>query len=624
MPPLPETPPLPVENKDEHEIAASPVEPVAAAASVQADEVKVSAEAAAARDSVKPVEGTAATNERPARLVLRSNSGDVIHEYELTKLVLSVGRASHNDIILPKDKLTSRHHVTLRREGDQWSILDEQSANGTYVDDKKIAASTPHELRDGSKIRIGVHRLVFHAQYQPISNLEDMPTIVDEYSTRQDEALAVAAASEPDELNVSAFYPHTVAAEKWNTLLVYMHLESVIDTIYKDAGRHKLSIAQTPPKTGAQSQTPQLPEPKVTLVPDFQGMMFNPKRMTFTWSEAWKRSVFRFIAKKELLGTTTHGKVSVFIGPLLVATLNVAIRCEQQTGKGKDYDTEVTTRLYKRIYAAYSPEDALVAQAYQDVYKLPGFEFLEKVDKLRSNNTFNDEQKRMLEQAEVFQLFWSAHAKDSAALAEEWQYALQQQKGEDFVRPVYWEIPLVPPSKDLAALQFTYIPEYTFAESSSKIASISTSSSKSVPAVKAEPASKDIPVAKAEPVSKDVPPAKEDQPAKETSSPRDELPSKDEAVSKDEVSAKDEPVLDPPVLKEEKAAKDEPVLEEEKAIEDKPVSKDEISPKEKPVLKEEKATRDEPASAQEVLSKDEAILDQHPTEDEPVSEDDAL
>lgn len=646
MPSLPETPPLADVDKSE-EIAASPAEPVVAAsiqpeemkaeakveevraeakaeeisASVQAEEVSAETKAEEISASAQSEDMATVPDERPARLVLRSNNGDVIQDYELMKPVLSIGRSAQNDIILPKDKLTSRHHVTLRREGDHYVLIDERSANGTYVDDKKIASSTPHTLHDGAKIRIGIHQLVFYAQYQPVAGLEDMPTIVGEDSTRKDEALTVAANATPDELNISAFYPHTVAVEKWNTLLVYTHLESVINAIYKDAGRHKLAIEQAPPRTNTQSQGQQLPEQKLTLVPEFQGMMFNPKRLTFTWSDAWKRSTFRFVAKKELLGTTIHGKVNLFIGPLLVATLNVTIRCEQQT-KGQDNDAQVTARLYKRIYTAYSPEDAVIAQAYHEIYKLPGFEFIEELDKLRSDHTFSDEQKHMLETAEVFQLFWSAHAKDSAALAEEWQYALQRQKGEDFLRPVYWEIPLVPPSKELAALPFTYIPEYAFADPSTKMASISTSSSKSIPVVKKELAPQAISAAQDDHRAQDASHQEDALSSKDVSSSSSE----DESALKEEVSVNDEPVLkeevsvnDELVLKEEASAKEEPVLEE-------PVLEEEVSAKEEPALKEEVSAKDELAVAEEKATEDEPALEEEKAvenEDASVSSEDS-
>jgi hypothetical protein len=57
-------------------------------------------------------------------------------------------------------------------------------------------------------------------------------------------------------------------------------------------------------------------------------------------------------------------------------------------------------------------------------------------------------------------LFWSAHSAKSSYCQQEWQYALQQSqtKGGAFIRPVYWEQPLVPPPPELAKLHFAYVP----------------------------------------------------------------------------------------------------------------------------------------------------------------------
>jgi hypothetical protein len=40
---------------------------------------------------------------------------------------------------------------------------------------------------------------------------------------------------------------------------------------------------------------------------------------------------------------------------------------------------------------------------------------------------------------------------------KEWSYALEHSKGPGFIRPVYWQQPLVPPPPELNDLHFTYI-----------------------------------------------------------------------------------------------------------------------------------------------------------------------
>jgi pSer/pThr/pTyr-binding forkhead associated (FHA) protein len=139
------------------------------------------------------------TIEYPAHLVLRSDSGEVIQDYTLDKLEMSIGRAPGSDILLSKDKLTSRRHATLRYENGEYMLRDERSANGTFVNGQQLEELTPRTLRDGDHVGIGEHELVFYAK-QPVSSgmdIESMPTVTvnsalaneNTYRMQEDDAL---------------------------------------------------------------------------------------------------------------------------------------------------------------------------------------------------------------------------------------------------------------------------------------------------------------------------------------------------------------------------------------------------------------------------------------------------
>jgi FHA domain-containing protein/TIR domain-containing protein/tetratricopeptide repeat protein len=115
--------------------------------------------------------------EQPARFILHSETGEVLDEYPLKKLEMSIGRATTSDILLLRDKLTSRRHATVRYENGHYVLRDERSANGTFVNGQQLAELTPHILQDGDRIGIGEHELVFRAYGSPSTNVEDLPTI---------------------------------------------------------------------------------------------------------------------------------------------------------------------------------------------------------------------------------------------------------------------------------------------------------------------------------------------------------------------------------------------------------------------------------------------------------------
>jgi len=141
--------------------------------------------------------------EHPARLILRTDTGEVLQEYTLEKSETSIGRAPTSDILLSKDKLTSRRHATINYENDKYVILDERSANGTFVNGQQLEEMTPRTLQDGDHIGIGEHELVFKAfaSSSPGVDIESMPTITVNppdfaditYRTREDELITTSS-----------------------------------------------------------------------------------------------------------------------------------------------------------------------------------------------------------------------------------------------------------------------------------------------------------------------------------------------------------------------------------------------------------------------------------------------
>lgn len=73
-------------------------------------------------------------------------------EYPISPGGLRIGRTSENDVVLSDEKV-SRSHATLWARDDQLYIRDENSTNGTWVNDERITA--PKVLQVGDRVRIG-------------------------------------------------------------------------------------------------------------------------------------------------------------------------------------------------------------------------------------------------------------------------------------------------------------------------------------------------------------------------------------------------------------------------------------------------------------------------------------
>jgi pSer/pThr/pTyr-binding forkhead associated (FHA) protein len=112
---------------------------------------------------------------QPARLTVRSEKGEM-QDFTLDKPEMTIGRAQTSDIVLAKDKLTSRRHATLHYSNGIYSIRDEGSANSTFVNGQQIETMTPFRLKDGDLIGIGEYELIFRAPNSTLAAFEDMPT----------------------------------------------------------------------------------------------------------------------------------------------------------------------------------------------------------------------------------------------------------------------------------------------------------------------------------------------------------------------------------------------------------------------------------------------------------------
>lgn len=116
----------------------------------------------------------------PASLWLLGPAGE---QYPLQPGALVFGRAKSCDIRF-QDRLVSREHATLEFDGANCIIYDEESANGTFINDRRISPQG-HPLRVGDRLRIGQSEFTLSA-VEPHSTGQVFPR-PDSISTREAE-----------------------------------------------------------------------------------------------------------------------------------------------------------------------------------------------------------------------------------------------------------------------------------------------------------------------------------------------------------------------------------------------------------------------------------------------------
>lgn len=91
---------------------------------------------------------------------LRIYAGDTLQEQrKLDSDRIDIGRADDNDIVL-KSSGVSKHHAVIEKDGQSFALIDNDSANGVFVNGKRVRR---HTLKYWDEIQIFNHVLKFMA-----------------------------------------------------------------------------------------------------------------------------------------------------------------------------------------------------------------------------------------------------------------------------------------------------------------------------------------------------------------------------------------------------------------------------------------------------------------------------
>lgn len=277
-----------------------------------------------------------------------------------------------------------------------------------------------------------------------------------------------AQAEAAEEVNFTLYHPKEVVAQTWYSLLTYIHLAGKLDAVRIDAQRFAAEMASDPREIHSRKTARLARGTVLTLIPSAPGLEFNPPSLTLTWLEDLHRAEFRFRASTELVGEPCLGEIQIFVGPLVVANLKFSVFVTEQanaikTGSEPDLAT-VSGEMYKRIFTSYSHRDTAIVKACVAAFKAIGYAVLIDYETLRSGEDWDEALKRLIDEADIFQLFWSSNSSQSRFVRQEWEYALKRaamqpdkKLAEGFIRPVFWEVPEPPIPPELGHIHFKYL-----------------------------------------------------------------------------------------------------------------------------------------------------------------------
>lgn len=81
--------------------------------------------------------------------------------FELRQDRMTIGRSGESDMVLDDSAVSRVHAIVLHDAAGDYRICDQDSTNGTYVNNQRIGE---HVLKDGDEIEIGLLVMVFHQE----------------------------------------------------------------------------------------------------------------------------------------------------------------------------------------------------------------------------------------------------------------------------------------------------------------------------------------------------------------------------------------------------------------------------------------------------------------------------
>lgn len=96
------------------------------------------------------------------------------------------------------------------------------------------------------------------------------------------------------------------------------------------------------------------------------GGQFNPERTKFRWLEDVHRQDFKLRADHALAGQTARGRLTVYLGAIIVAEVSLAIAVDWDAAPAAwpaQPPAAEPARPYRKIFASYSHEDTEVSSS---------------------------------------------------------------------------------------------------------------------------------------------------------------------------------------------------------------------------------------------------------------------
>ena len=266
------------------------------------------------------------------------------------------------------------------------------------------------------------------------------------------------AVKEAQEVQFSAYYPREVRPEEWQPLQAYVFKRLAESKVAEDALR-EIGPLDSFRRIVDRARHTIAEGDMIIATPTLPGFQFNPPMVTIGFYEDWHRLSFKMRAQDVPLNQAANGFLTFTANGIIVADVPLSVFVTPNITQSQPQPSE-TQPVYDTVFASYSHRDTHIVERVEAAAKTLGLNYLRDVITLRSGENWSDRLVEMIEQATIFQLFWSAESAKSPHCRMEWEHAIKLNRQADkFVRPVYWSQPMAPPPPQLQHVHFAYMPD---------------------------------------------------------------------------------------------------------------------------------------------------------------------
>ncbi|MEM9950208.1 MAG: toll/interleukin-1 receptor domain-containing protein [Chloroflexota bacterium] len=265
-------------------------------------------------------------------------------------------------------------------------------------------------------------------------------------------------------------------------LFVYAYIPEFETIVFGDARQHfpsSVSVQSTQhhAKAHIKHGTP------ITISFQSEGVIFHPiDSATKLWNGSWLRYGFRYQMPGYLANRQFSVRIRVSIFGIEISSQTILLQAvTYKPSQGHPYQSPASqynplhvakveqqshtvSRTYEKIFVSYSRQDRDVVEAYRFAQLALGNDVFIDRYSIKPGENWRYALANAIDNADIFQLFWSHHSARSSHVRDEWLYALHYRCREDacenFIRPIYWVDPmpedLIPP-QELQHLNFRYV-----------------------------------------------------------------------------------------------------------------------------------------------------------------------